>query len=254
MPGSQQRPAPSADAAVSPLVGQWFEAVDVGHRDRARVVFSLGWVLDGHLRAGGRAPIERDDARLVGAPVARATVRGDGSLHLTSGPTRWRAQEDWRISPPWRLAGLRGRTVEVSADGRITLRAEDERMRLVDDERLAAWAAAEPSELERELLWCAEDDWLTPADAISALVRNGMTDRHEIAREGMHLLARLTARGDLRAGWIGEHGFEPTSETTAEVVERLLTTWRALAPRFVAPGQIAWFDLTPTGAQRSAPR
>ena len=102
------------------------------------------------------------------------------------------------------------------------------------------------------MLVAADDDWATPADVVSALVGRGVREPREIARHGIPALARLVARGDLRAGSIGAAGFVPSGDAPATTIEHVAALWTALGEigRMPGPGQIAWFDLTDTGRER----
>lgn len=71
-----------------------------------------------------------------------------------------------------------------------------------------------------------------------------MTEADQILHRGIDTTAGLLARGDLVAGMIGDSGFEATTETIPEVIERIATTWVALGGLGVGLGSICWLALS----------
>lgn len=137
----------------------------------------------------------------------------------------------------------------MRSDARLGIQKESG-PRFATDSALVTWARSEPAPIEIDLLESAEDDWLSPGDVVSALLRVGVTDDAEIRTRGIDLLARLIARGDVIAGHLGAEGFTASEDRVPAVIEHVGTVWSALGSRRPVPGQIAWFDLTESGQAR----
>lgn len=237
---------------LASVQGQWIEAVDADG-SRVRLVTSRGAVLRGTAATGDGTPVA-DDPRLVGAVVTATTLAPDGVLTLlvadVDDTVRTGAEAMVvAVGAPWTLALPRGAGLAAATDGQIGVRPESG-PRVATEEAMHEWSTSLPDDIELEVLDAAVDDWVTPADVVSALVRAGVREDGELARAGIGALARLVARGDLMAGTIEEDGFHPVPESRAEVVEHVATVWGALGGRRPGPGQVAWFSLTPEGEGR----
>lgn len=228
--------------SLESLRGQWIEAVEVD-AERTRTVTSRGSVLLGQTSAPNGGPMPHD-GRLLGAVIAASTLAPDGVLTLALTHPDGGDPVLVATRAPWTLALPLGAGVAADADGRIGHRAATG-PRVATPDAMATWASSSPDEIETVLLAAAADDWLSPGDVVSALVRSGVTEDGEIEERGIHALARLLARRDLVAGSIDETGFHRAPEPVEEVIEHVATVWRALGGRRPGPGQIAWFDLPP---------
>lgn len=234
--------------AIHPLLGtlqgQWIEAVDADD-DGFRVVTSRGAVLQGRSAGGDLVP-RHDDGRLLGAAITASALATDGVLTLQLSEPDGRDPAVLVIGTPWTLALPKGAGLAAAADGRIGVR-EPGAPRFAVPGALRAWGTSAPGAVEIAVLEAATDDWVTPGDVVSALVRAGVTEDGEVRRRGIETLARLVARGDLVAGTVGERGFHPVPDSAADVIEHVATVWTALGARRPGPGQIAWFQLTDAG-------
>ena len=236
-------------AALAMLDGQWVEAVDPA--PRPVLVTSGAAVLRGALRIPTGAPT-RDDARVLGAHLAGSALAADGSLSLHLADADGSRPLPLTVDAPWDLALPDGAGLTAAAGGRVTARPAASGPRRATPEAMAEWASTAPDAVEQDVLVAADDDWVTPADVVSALVERGVCEPREIARRSIPALARLVARGDLRAGSIGADGFVPSGDDPASSIEHLAALWTALGEigRMPGPGQIAWFDLTDTRRER----
>lgn len=82
---------------------------------------------------------------------------------------------------------------------------------------------------------------------MSVLANAGALEEAEFERRGPLLLARLLARGEIRAGFVTAGQFTAWDLSLAEVVEHIGTTWTAIGGRTPGPDMIAWFALTEVG-------
>ncbi|MEE1650338.1 hypothetical protein V1260_05980 [Brachybacterium sp. J144] len=239
---------PALPDHLASLRGQWIEGIAVD-ADRTRLVTSRGAVLHGPAEPGGASWIggdglSKDDGRLLGAVVTATTLAPEGVLTLVLADADGNDPLLVAIRAPWVLALPRGAGLAARADGRIDVREGSGPVHATA-EAMGAWTESEPCAVERAVLEAAEDDWVSPGDVVSALLRAGVSTDEEIARQGIAVLSRLLARGDLEAGWIEEEGFRPAEGAPADVIEHVATVWHALAGigRRPGPGQIAWFRI-----------
>ncbi|HHX48030.1 MAG TPA: hypothetical protein GX718_11765 [Brevibacterium sp.] len=228
--------------AFETLRGQWVEALDID-AGQTRLVTSRGAVLHGKSPTSGGALLT-DDSRLLGSVITASTLAPDGVLTLAlarpdSGNTMLITTR-----APWALEFPLGAAIAARADGHIGRRPATG-PRFATPQALDEWAASSPDEVEQAVLNAAADDWVSPGDVVSALLRSGVSDDREIERRGIDVLARLLVRGDLVAGSIDDTGFHPAPEPVEAVVEHVGTVWQALGGRRPGPGQIGWFDLPP---------
>lgn len=238
-----------ASVLLDALTGQWIVAFDVERSsDRARIVTSRGWVLCGSSTMPG-GPFTTDDARLSGAVIAECALHSSGPLTLTIAGRDGSRDSELAVQPPWSVEGPRGAALAMRSDAQLGIR-EESGPRFATDNALYTWVRSEPTPIEIELLESAEDDWLSPGDVVTALLRTGLTDDTEIRSRGIDLLARLMARADVVAGHVGTEGFTSTNDPVPAVIEHVGTVWSALSGRQPGPGQIAWFDLTESGQAR----
>lgn len=226
------------------LRGQWIEAVDLD-ADGARLVTSRGAVLHGPASTGTE-DLRADDGRLLGAVLTATTLATDGVLTLVLADADGADPLVAALRAPWVLALPLGAGIAARADGRIGLRGASGPVHATP-EAMAAWSASAPSEIELAVLDAAADDWVSPGDVVSALLRSGVQDDEVVEQQGIETLSRLLARGDLEAGWIDEEGFRPVQDPPEVVIEHVATVWRALGGRRPGPGQISWFRLPPEG-------
>lgn len=238
-----------AGVLLDSLTWQWFEAVDLASpSNRTRLITSRGWVLCGSVTVPG-GPVTTDDARLSGAVIAGYALSPSGPLTLTIADEDGSPDSELIIDAPWSAEGPRGAAVAMRSDARLGIR-EESGPRFATDNALATWARSEPAPIEIDLLESAEDDWLSPGDVVSALLRVGVIDDAGIRTRGIDLLARLIARGDVVAGHVGAEGFTASEDPVPAVIEHVGTVWSALGSRRPGPGQIAWYDLTESGQTR----
>src|SRR5699024_2549764 len=208
-----------------------------GRCSRARALGGRQWVLDGARAVGLRAP------RVVGASIQHAEMV-DGLLTIALQG----AQGPLRLStvPRWRLEAPRGAVLQAEEKGEISARPPGA-PRYASSEALAEHAASSRSGIEERLLALGREQWLHPGHVVSVLASAGALDDAEFERRGPLLLARLLARGEIRAGFVTGGRFTPWELPLAEVVEHIGTTWTAIGGRTPGPDMIAWFELTAQG-------
>ena len=222
------------------LRGQWIEAVDLD-ANGVRLVTSRGAVLHGPAATGDEG-VRPDDGRLLGAVLTATTLANDGVLTLVLADADGADPLVAALRAPWVLTLPLGAGIAARADGRIGLREATGPVHATS-EAMAVWSASAPTEIELAVLDAAADDWVSPGDVVSALLRSGVTDDEVVEQQGIETLARLLARGDLEAGWIDEEGFRSVPDAPDVVIEHVATVWRALGGRRPSPGQISWFRL-----------
>jgi hypothetical protein len=191
---------------------------------------------------------------VLGAHLTASTLATDGTLTLLLTDADGSRPLPLAVAPPWGLALPDGAGLVAARDGRVGTRPRTPGPRFATAEAMAEWTSTTPDAIEQDVLDAADDDWVTPADVVSALVERGVQEPQQVARHGVLALARLVARGDLEAGTVGEDGFVRASEDPSASIEHLAALWSALGGigRLPGPGQIAWFSLTAAGEARLA--
>ncbi|MGP9538237.1 hypothetical protein ACT3SP_09500 [Brachybacterium sp. AOP43-C2-M15] len=220
-------------------------------------VTARGWVLQSRIQLldGPGATSEQPaavglrDPRLVGTAVQDAEMI-EGRLTLTlrtpRGPLRL------STVPAWRLDGPRGAMLQVAEKGELTDRPPGPPVHATP-EALAAHAASSRSGIEERLLALGRDQCLHPGHVVSVLASAGALDDAEFERRGPLLLARLLARGEIRAGFVTAGRFTAWDLSLEEVVEHVGTTWVAVGGRTPGPDMIAWFEITDVGREALGP-
>lgn len=242
MTTSATAPAPGLPAMLDGLIGQWVEETFLDPDGRTRIVTSRGSTITTASASMQDHVVSKHDFTVLGRIITATRLDSDGSwswvlMHLSGAPVF-----ELTISAPWTLRGLCGEGAAATAVGQIGYHAPRGHQ-FATPEALAAWAERPHSDLDRALLDDAEDDWLDIADVVSHLVGRGVTEADQILHHGIDTTAGLLARADLVAGMIGDDGFEATTETIPEVIERIATTWVALGGLGVGLGSICWLAL-----------
>ena len=222
-------------------------------------VTARGWVLHSRIQqveGPGRdgiaaSAVDLRDPRLVGAALQGAELLPDGQLHLflqgAEGPLRL------STVPRWQLKGPRGALLRAEERGEISQLPPGPPVHAAP-EQLAEHAASARSGIEDRLLAQGRDEWLHPGHVVTVLANAGALEDEEFERRGPVLLARMLARGELRAGFVTAGRFRAWDLPLAEVVEHIGTTWTALGGRTPGPDMIAWFELTRAGREALGPR
>lgn len=191
------------------------------------------------------------DPRLVGAVIQGAELLPDAQLRLTvqgaGGPLHL------STVPHWRLEGPRGALLRADERGELSEHPPGPPVHAAP-ERLAEHAASRRSGIEDRLLATGRDGWLHPGHVVAVLASAGALEDEEFERRGPVLLARMLARGEIRAGFVTAGRFRAWDMPLAEVVEHIGTTWTALGGRTPGPDMIAWFELTRSGRAALGPR
>lgn len=248
--GVSGRGRPQGHPLLDGLRGQTVVHTRVASRGTWTVT-ARGWVLSSRIQEleglpglpdGGRA-VGLRDPRVVGTSIQHAEML-DGMLTLAMqgahGPLRLRTVPRWRLDAP------RGALLQAEEKGEISARPPGA-PRYASPEALAEHAASSRSGIEERLLALGREQWLHPGDVVTVLASAGALDDAEFERRGPLLLARLLARGEIRAGFVTGGRFTPWDLPLAEVVEHIGTTWTAIGGRTPGPDMIAWFELTAQG-------
>ncbi|MDN5600414.1 MAG: hypothetical protein ACTHV2_02345 [Brachybacterium sp.] len=248
--GVSGRGRPQGHPLLESLRGQTIVHTRVASRGTWTVT-TRGWVLHSRIQQlqGPSIPPDEGDAiglrdpRVVGASIHHAELL-DGLLALSLEG----AQGPLRLStvPHWRLEGPRGSFVRVEETGELSDRAPGPPLHATPA-ALAAHAASTRSGIEERLLALGRQQWLHPGHVVSVLANAGALEEAEFERRGPLLLARLLARGEIRAGFVTAGQFTAWDLSLAEVVEHIGTTWTAIGGRTPGPDMIAWFALTEVG-------
>lgn len=255
--GLSGRGRPQGHPLLDALRGQTIIHTRVASRGTWTVT-ARGWVLHSRiqqLEGSGIGADEADavglrDSRIVGASVQGAELL-DGLLTLSLTA----AGSPLRLStvPRWRLDGPRGAQLQADETGELSSRPPGAAVH-ASEEAMAAHAASARSGIEERLLALGREQCLHPGHVVTVLANAGALDDAEFARRGPVLLARLLARGEIRAGFVTAGRFTPWALPLAEVVEHIGTTWTAIGGRTPGPGMIAWFELTNLGREAIGPR
>lgn len=267
------RDRPQGHPLLSELVGQTIVHTRVAARGTWTVT-ARGWVVHSRIQQlehpgrpdppeqqGARPPGQREvpgrlavglrDPRLLGAQVSTAEMLPGGQLTVS---LTGRGSAPLRLSTvaPWRLEGPRGALLTADEKGELSA-APPGAPRFATPGALAEHAASRASDLEQRLLQIAQGAWLHPGHVVAALAASGALRDQEFERRGPILLARMLARGELRAGFVTDGSFSPWPLSTAEVVEHVGATWTAIGGRTPSQDMIAWFELTDVGRDRLGP-
>lgn len=251
--GLSGRGSPLSHPLLDGLRGQAIVHTRVAARGTWTVT-ARGWVLHSRsqelegpgLSTASPAAVGLRDPRVVGTSIQHAEML-DSHLSLTLQT----AQGPLRLSTPprWQLDGPRGAHLVVEEDGSLLERAPGAPLHATE-EALAEHAGSARSGIEERLLALGREQWLHPGHVVSVLANAGALEDAEFERRGPLLLARLLARGEIRAGFVTAGVFSAWDLPLAEVVEHVATTWAAIGGRTPGPDMIAWFELT--GAGRAA--
>lgn len=233
---------------LRPLQGQWIERLRTDGAE-SRLVTSRGAVLTAHLRIDP-AVVHSLLPRLDGGIILATTIAEDGVLTLALGKASESEPLLLDAPAPWELALPRGAGLTAQDGGLLGIREEVGPL-TATPEAMEQWSRSLPDALDRMVLDDGMDDWVTPADVVSAMVHLGVEVENR-ARRGVEALARLIARGDLEAGVIEDDGFRPSVEPPDAVIEHVATVWFALTDPHPGAGHIAWFRITPSGEARWA--
>lgn len=250
LPFLANRNPPPGHPLLDELLGQALIHSRVAARGTWTVT-ARGWVLHSRIQRIGEEAVGLRDARLLGAVVDAARMDSDGALALTLESAGAPARQ-LTTTAPWDLHGPRGAHLQADEKGELNS-APPGAPRYATPERLAEHEGSRPSGLEQRLLLRARGGWLHPGHVVEALAGAGALDDEEFERRGPVLLARMLARGELRAGFVVDGRFSPWSLSLTEVVEHIGTTWTALGGRAPGADMIAWFELTGTGRDRVGP-
>ncbi|WP_193106554.1 hypothetical protein [Brachybacterium sp. FME24] len=255
--GLTGRQQPQGHPLLEELTGQSIIHTRVASRGTWTVT-GRGWVLHSRIQRldspasppESEAAVGLRDPRLLGATIAGAEMLGDGLLTLflqaRSGPLRL------TTTPRWRLDGPRGALLSADEKGRITAEPPGAAIHATP-EALAAHADSRPSALDEHLRELGRDAWLHPGHVVQVLAHAGALEDREFERRGTMLLARMLARGELRAGFAADGRFTPWDLPLPEIVEHIGTTWAALGGRTPDRDMIAWFALTDVGRDSLGP-
>ena len=248
--GVSGRGRPQGHPLLDALRGQTVVHTRVASRGTWTVT-ARGWVLHSRIQElegpsvtpDGATAVGLRDPRVVGAAIHHAELL-DGLLTLTLQG----AQGPLRLStvPRWRLEGPRRALLQVEEKGELSERPPGPPLH-ASPEALAAHAASSRSGIEERLLALGRRQWLHPGHVVNVLDSAGALDEAEFERRGPLLLARLLARGEIRAGFVTAGRFTAWDLPLAEVVEHIGTTWTAIGGRTPGPDMIAWFELTEAG-------
>lgn len=248
--GMSGRGRPQSHPLLEALRGQTVVHTRVASRGTWTVT-ARGWVLHSRIQElqgphpipAAQSAVGLRDPRVVGAAIQEAELR-DGLLTLDLRG----AQGPLRLStvPRWQLDGPRGAQLQVEEKGELSDRAAGP-PRYATEEALADHAASSRSGIEERLLALGREQWLHPGHVVTVLANAGALEVAEFERRGPLLLARLLARGEIRAGFVTAGRFTAWDLPLAEVVEHIGTTWTAIGGRTPGPDMIAWFELTGTG-------
>ena len=253
-PGRRQ---PTGHSLLEGLRGQTVLHTKVAARGTWTIT-ARGWVLQSRIQhldgpalaAGAAAAVGLRDPRLVGALIREAEMLPDGHLALSlqapRGPLRLTTAAPWRIDAPRRAS------LEAAAGEELIVRPPGAPVHATP-EALAEHAASPRSGIEQRLLDRGRRAWLHPGDVVSVLAGAGALEDTEFERRGPLLLARMLARGEIRAGFVTGGRFVPWTLSLEDVVEHIGTTWWALGGRVPGPGMIAWFELTEHGRDTLGP-
>lgn len=209
-----------------------------------------GWSLHARSQVVDGSAVGLRDPRVVGAVIEQVVVGSDGTLHVTL--TQRTGHASLMIPAPWLVAGPLGAAIRADEKGR-TVSTAPSGPEFATADAMAAHRASTPSGLERTLLRRGLDEYLHPGHVVEALLQSGAVEDEEFERRGPLLLARLLARGDLRAGFLTGGRFTPWDLPVEEVIEHVGTTWRAVGGREPRAGMIGWFELTRTGEETLGP-
>ncbi|WP_394216622.1 hypothetical protein [Brachybacterium vulturis] len=255
--GASGRGRPQSHPLLDALRGQTVVHTRVASRG-TRTVTARGWVLSSRIQELEGPPIADDgaravglrDPRVVGASIHRAEMLAGlltVSLRSAQGPLRL------TTVPRWRLEGPRRALLQVEETGEISDRSPGPPLHATP-EALTEHAASSRSGIEERLLALGRRQWLHPGHVVTVLENAGALDAAEFERRGPLLLARLLARGEIRAGFVTAGRFTAWDLPPAEVVEHIGTTWTAIGGRTPGPDMIAWFELTEAGRAAVGPR
>ncbi len=95
---------------------------------------------------------------------------------------------------------------------------------------------------------CAEDWMGLWAFVWSVREEMGIEELAERRKATMTIVSRLLNAGLIRPGCITKEGFQPSHESTEEVLERIEREWDELEGEPTI-GDIVWFDLTEKGEE-----
>lgn len=254
------RDRPQGHPLLDELCGQSIIHTRVAARGTWTIT-ARGWALHSRIQlldhpdrrgTAGHAAVGLRDPRLLGASITHAALHPRGRLHLTATAAGASAPLGLSTLAPWRLQGPRG--VQLACDEKGELSATPPGPpRFATAESLAEHAASRASTIEHRLLQIARRAWLHPGHVVEALAATGALRDEEFEQRGTLLLARMLARGELRAGFVTEGRFTAWTLSTAEVVEHIGTTWAAIGGRAPGRDMIAWFELTDIGRDHMAP-
>ncbi|MFC7375589.1 hypothetical protein ACFQRD_09970 [Brachybacterium sp. GCM10030268] len=248
LPGMSRRQQPQRHPLLDDLVGQTVIHTRVAARGTWTVT-ARGWVLHSRIQQLDDAPVGLRDPRLLAATVNGAEMLPDG--HLTLALTTPTGPQRLTTVPRWEVRGPRGARLRADEKGVITADPPGPPVHATP-EALAAFAASRPGALEQRLQDLGRRTWLHPGHVVEVMTAAGALDDQEFERRGPTLLARMLARGEIRAGFVTDGRFAPWDLPLADVIEHIFTVWQAVGGS--APGQdmIAWFELT-TGRDTSGP-
>ncbi|MDN5820228.1 MAG: hypothetical protein L0H74_03715 [Brachybacterium sp.] len=255
--GMSGRGRPQSHPLLDGLQGQTIVHTRVASRGTWTVT-ARGWVLSSRIQelagpsvaSDGAVAVGLRDPRVVGASIHHAEML-DGLLTLSL----QHAQGPLRLStvPRWQLEGPRSALLQVGAKGEVSDRPPGAPLHATP-EALAEHSASSRSGIEERLLALGREQWLHPGHVVTVLANAGALDDAEFERRGPLLLARLLARGEIRAGFVTAGRFTAWDLPLAEVVEHIGTTWTAIGGRTPGPDMIAWFELTEKGRAAVGPR
>lgn len=257
--GLSGRDRPQGHPLLDELPGQAIIHTRVAARGTWTVT-ARGWVLHSRIQQlehpdpqghPGRHAVGLRDPRLLGATITATEMLKGGQLTVAL-VGDGRAPVRLTTVPPWRLEGPRGALLAADEKGDLEATPPGGPL-FATPEALAEHAASSASPLEQRLLQLATESWLHPGHVIEALASSGALREEEFERRGTILLARMLARGELRAGFVTQGRFTPWPLSTAEVIEHIGTTWTAIGGRTPGADMIAWFELTDVGRENRGP-
>jgi hypothetical protein len=103
--------------------------------------------------------------------------------------------------------------------------------------------------LEQDILARAAEDWISAAEVLGIVRRSGLSDPSDLRDLAVEVLSRLLIRGLLVAGEIDGGSFREWPVPPAQAITAIARDWSEREWPLVMPGEIAWFDTTPSGQQ-----
>lgn len=258
LPFLSDRSRPQGHPLLEVLPGQAIVHTRVAARGTWTVT-AHGWVLHSRIQLLDGDAVGLRDPRLIGCTITTAEMLPDGTLGLVlqdgpapaPGPSGPPSAVPRRLTTvaPWRIDGPRRAMLQADEKGNLAASPPGAPV-FATPQALAEHSASEASGIEQRLLRLARDTWLHPGHVVELLSNAGALEDEEFERRGPVLLARMLARGELRAGFVTGGSFHPWQLGLAETIEHIGAVWTAIGGRAPGPDTIAWFEITDRGQER----